>query len=95
MSKIPSSRFSENKLTARPSTNKSNAQMEDKKVAEEQRMDEVFQNNFHIVTALLSTVTFRCKICCLIFIAFLLKYGKTFYSFNTSFRCRECPQVGY
>lgn len=81
MSKISSSKLSENKLTTRPSTNKSNAQKEDKIAAEEERMDEVFQNNFHIVTALLPTVTFKCKIFCLIFIAFLLKYGKIFLSF--------------
>jgi len=78
MSKISSSRLSENKVTARPSMNKSNAPKEDKKAAEEERMDEVFQNNFHIVTALLSTVTFRCKICYLIFIGFLLSKEKHF-----------------
>lgn len=53
--------------------NKLNAPKEDKKAAEEERMDEVFQNNFHIVTALLPTVTFRCKIRCLIFVGFPLK----------------------
>ena len=78
MSKISSSRLSANKLTTRPSVNKSNAPKEDKKAAEEERMDEVFQNNFHIVTALLPTVTFRCKIFCLIFMGFLLSTEKHF-----------------
>ncbi|CAG9808354.1 unnamed protein product [Chironomus riparius] len=59
MFKISSSRLSVNKLTARPSMNKSNAPKEDKKAAQEEQMDEVFQNNFHIVTALLPTITFR------------------------------------
>ncbi|XP_070503351.1 uncharacterized protein [Chironomus tepperi] len=59
MSEISSSRPSANKMTVRPSINKSFTQREDKKVAEEERMDAVFQNNFHIVTALLPTVTFR------------------------------------
>lgn len=65
MSRAPSARISQNRSSTRTTMNKPVAAAntkEDKKAAEEERMDEVFQNNFHIVTALLPTVTFRCKI---------------------------------
>lgn len=61
MSQNPSPRVSINKPSAKPSMNKPIATKEDKKAAEQERMDEIFRNNFEIVSAMLPTVAFQRK----------------------------------